>query len=228
MKSLLMTPDNAQKCFEGIKTQTRRIIKPQPISIVSELKEHSSVPGYWIPYSEDKRMVNNNPGSRKNDCGYYCPYRIGEQVYIREIHKFIQGDGKPNDFGVEYKSGQIIWWRDNGGQFNYPIIEKWRSSIHMPEWAARTKPVITNVRVERVQDISEEDAKAEGAVCSWIKGDAFWGDAYNYTSPHSFEPEKIGSTYTLGFRFLWDGIHGEGAWERNEWVWVYDFKKMPE
>ena len=62
--------------------QSRLLIKPQPIADVAELKEHSSIREYWIPYAADRRMVNNNTGNHPNDCGYRCKYIAGERYKI--------------------------------------------------------------------------------------------------------------------------------------------------
>jgi len=221
MKSLIFKPWKAQAIHESnpdIEWQTRRLIKPQPIPIVSELKEHSSAAGYWIPYSEDRRIVNNNPGSRKDDCGYYCPYSIGEQVYIKESFKYIDfclldiGELHPR-VKVEYKADNTQEWVKGDVKTQITIPDKWRPSIFMPAWAARTVVTITGVGAQRVQDISEDDAIAEGLVHN-----AFWD---MWESPlHS---GSLIDWYKTAFKQLWDSMHGPGSWERNDWVWKYSF-----
>jgi hypothetical protein len=81
----------------------------------------------------------------------------------------------------------------------------WRPSIHMPRWASRITLEVVNVRVERVQDISEEDAKAEGV------------------QPINLEA-VAGKGYQFGFRDIWFEIYGIEGWETNPWVWVCEFK----
>lgn len=88
----------------------------------------------------------------------------------------------------------------------------WKPSIHMPRWASRITLEVTGVRVERVRDITEDDARAEGANQDPIDG-----------------PEQGGS-YKLGFWDIWDSINAKRGfgWEVNPWVWVYEFKRVRE
>jgi hypothetical protein len=81
---------------------------------------------------------------------------------------------------------------------------RWRPSIHMPRWASRITIEITDIRVERLQEITEEDAKKEG-----IDG----------------VPTAVGIMYMPAFSRLWDFIHGKDSWNQNPWVWVIEFKK---
>ena len=87
---------------------------------------------------------------------------------------------------------------------------RWRPSIHMPRWASRITLRITNVRVERVQDISEDDARAEGCEpVGWID-----------------ETDVGMSSCREGFSRLWERINGPGAWDENPWVWVLSFERV--
>lgn len=93
---------------------------------------------------------------------------------------------------------------------------KWRPSIHMPRWASRITLDVVDVRVERLQDISEEDAKAEG--CEEITP----GFYRNYLSTD-------GATFysaAMSFQSLWESINGPDSWDANPWVWVVTFKKI--
>jgi hypothetical protein len=90
---------------------------------------------------------------------------------------------------------------------DYPITigsERWRPSIHMPKWAARIWLEITNIRVERLNDISDEDAGKEGV---FPNGDN--------AKPH-----------VKSFFLLWSRLNGAGSWEKNPWVWVIEFKRL--
>jgi hypothetical protein len=99
---------------------------------------------------------------------------------------------------------------------DYPI--DWgrkRPSIHMPKELCRLRLRVEDVRVERVQEISGEDAQAEG-----ITGE----DADEHDSRH----RSPGEVYRLTFRDLWNDIHGDGAWDENPWVWVLEFSRINE
>jgi hypothetical protein len=90
-----------------------------------------------------------------------------------------------------------------------PDDVRWRPSIHMPRWASRITLRITDIRVERLQDISEDDAKAEGV---------------GYKNP-GYLPGTKGN-WIGSFAYLWNKINGPGAWEANPWVWVVAFERV--
>ena len=81
----------------------------------------------------------------------------------------------------------------------------------MPRWASRITLEITNIRVERLQDISEEDAQAEGVIEDYRP---------------DVDPMGLASNYRVAFRELWDSINGPGSWSANPWVWVVEFRRV--
>jgi len=239
MKSFLMTPDNAQKCYLGTKVQTRRLIKPQPDAGLEEFDRYSQIiVGKYHPTKIDRDGIEY-PGEEifgaytsDGEWGWECPYSIGEQVYIRETW---------------FKYGDMVLYRADGEEYidpcstpsggyhescrHHPGCEgcsvepeqiKWRPSIHMPEWAARTIVTITDIRAQRVQDISEDDAIAEGVGVGW-QMNAGWPDYQHIRN--DFVCELTQDTARLSFASLWDSIHGEGSWTKNEWVFAYSFRR---
>jgi hypothetical protein len=150
---ILFSTEMVQAILEGRKIMTRRVIKPQPMESVFDIKEHSGIKGYWIPYTIDKRLVNSNKGNRKNDCGWYCPYgQIGDRLWVRETWDFDCICDNPKCNGVIYKAGYS----------GVIIPRKWRPSIFMPRWASRITLEITNIKVERVSQILNTDVTKEG------------------------------------------------------------------
>lgn len=91
----------------------------------------------------------------------------------------------------------------------------WRPSIHMPRWASRITLEITGIRAEKLQDISAEDAMAEGAKES----------PQPYATMYSFA-EVMRTRYREGFANLWESIYGPGSWDANPWVWVIGFRRV--
>lgn len=96
-----------------------------------------------------------------------------------------------------------------------------RPSIHMPRWASRITLEITGVRVERLQDISEADAKAEGADCLVTDNCT---DASRALLDMPLMED--GNPYRNGYALLWESINGDGSWAANPWVWVIEFKRV--
>lgn len=167
------------------------------------------------------------------DCRGRTQYAPGDRLWVRETWatvntyggpgwaykadgEFIQPEYDGEDFGAgpsfdyEKYPGDYSMWIDDllAGSAGH----RWTPSIHMPRRASRLTLIVSNVRVERLQDISEEDAISEGVECD---SDG-WRD---YLFPHS----QCCSTARNSFCTLWDSINGPGAWEANPWVSVTSF-----
>ena len=196
---ILFTTDNVKAILDGKKTQTRRIMNPQ-------LKDNAGwrglVPLYGFgDYSHGHKYHGH---FRLEEVPEVCPYgQVGDRLWVRETffdNAFFEDD-----------QDNVLYRAD--GEFEEQIPEDyigaaWSPSIHMFKWMARIWLEITKVRVERVQDISEDDAKAEG-----VPGIA----------THKPYPKQ----YRDSFEVLWDSINlKRGSWESNPWVWVIEFEKI--
>jgi len=167
--------------LDGRKTHTRRPMNPQPVGNV-----------LWTAYPECK-----------SDAEHVCPYGPpGDRLWVRETWQTLQiwdhlpPNKVPTDSDIQYPATWDHW------------VSKRRPSIHMPRWASRIALEITGVRVERLQDITEEGAKAEGLI--GIKGseESPW-----FTTPIS------------EFHDLWDSIYrGDCRWDANPWIWDVEFR----
>jgi hypothetical protein len=189
---ILFTSDNAQKVHDGVKTQTRRMVKPQPT-----VNEH----GYfqWTPRSEGHNGVYTYDSFLAE-----CPYGVpGDRLWVREAWADLRGQG----FGVTHAHKGIEDPESKRCREEYGV--KWKPSIHMPRWACRIVLEITEIRVQRVQDCSTEDAIAEGAE-SW-EGECVLR-------------EKRLTKAQLQYAALWDSINGPGSWDANPWVWAITFR----
>lgn len=102
---------------------------------------------------------------------------------------------------------------------------KYHPAIHMPRWASRITLDIVTIKIERLQNIKEHEAKAEGASRRWRPGDPLFKEAEALTGPYNFKPAIIASTRRLGFRLLWDSINAKRgfSWEFNPWVSVITY-----
>jgi hypothetical protein len=141
-----------------------------------------------------------------------CPYgECGDKLWVREVWGFEKRT--EDDPLLE----PVVTYRADQAEHLYPV-KRWRPSIHMPRHLSRITLEVTTVRVERLQDISEADAQAEGITPKWEPGcsgrlmDAFGG--------FSFRPAA--SAYAE----LWEQINGPGSWDANPWVWVIEFKRV--
>jgi len=187
----------------GRKTMTRRVIKPQPVDWDdgSLSWRHSGSPNRPEIIS---RMISK------------CPHgQAGSRLWVKETS---YAPPKPLKDCLGYVADG-----DYPHDCSYRIVP----SIFMPRWASRILLEITEVRVERVQEISEDDARAEGANCTFRKDDALWEQARVLSDAKDWAA-MIGSTYRFGFQLLWDSLNAKRGygWEMNPWVRVISFKEV--
>jgi hypothetical protein len=224
-RPILFNAEMVQAILSGRKTQTRRIMRDQPEVIQPE--DECGVPGYWIPCHAAKMMVRNDMMK------IACPLGMrGDQLWVREAFRMAKSLDRhsPNvvaelSLNAGYKKPWApIQLEADGARtgkwtgFDTPpaVTEpgKLRPSLHMPRWASRIDLLITSVRVERLNDINEEDAKAEG-VAALSHG--FWKHYQPGWTQHQLSAR--GSFVTL-----WKSIYGDESWQANPWVWVIEFK----
>ncbi|HCF3394011.1 hypothetical protein ABZR47_05540 [Pseudomonas aeruginosa] len=202
-RPILFNDQMVRAILEGRKTVTRRVVKPQPDFLGS--------------------MVDPNTPFKTLDAGLHaritCPYgEPGDRLWVREAWAAdAQVDAiAPSDLS----QGEPIWYPADLSvrQTGCSMISKGRvrPSIHMPRWASRILLEITAVRVERLQDISEEQALAEGVR----------GEPCDHTRQACADIGCWGDTAKGAFGFLWESLNGEGSWAENPWVWVVEFKRV--
>lgn len=202
-RPILFSAPIVRAILDGKKTQTRRIVKPQPDF---DPWHHAHIDKLWP-----------------------CPYgQPGDQLWVRETFRL--GANLDNDCPTWSASSCVsvggrlvgpIKYEADGAMLNEDVLNedvlndfggawgKTRVSIHMPRWASRINLLIKSIRVERLNEISEEDAKAEG-----VDGTAIG------------EYGTSNSEYILSFGALWESIHGDNSWQQNPWVWVVEFEVM--
>jgi hypothetical protein len=196
----------------GTKTQTRRVVKPQPpewIWITSmgltafTPPGHFSGRGYWKGVPGDE-----GPGEKFFRMPYGQP---GDRLWVREgwcggVAALPTGEGLVPSLWIDRtKMNRIVYRATSDYGSDQP---PWRPSIHMPRWASRITLELTDVRVQRVQDIREDDAKAEGV------------------DPLLVPPDGGSAPHVEGFRDLWDRINAKRGfgWSANPWCWCLSFK----
>lgn len=211
-RPILFNGEMVRAILDGRKTQTRRIINPAPEMVT----DHSIKPWEGDP-AVLKKLLNQH--------GRKCPFgQVGDRLWVRETHAIVPRTAYAMSTGVQqvlradddhdaavFREG---WERCKPG--------RWRPSIHMPRWASRITLEITDVRVEQLQDISEDDARSEGCNAPLYVTDSRgrWGPPRGETLSSAFPSAKH------WFSSLWESINGAGSWSANPWVWVVEFKKL--
>lgn len=218
MKGILFKSDMIKAIVEGRKTVTRRVIKLPDFP--EKYPEHKQSSEWNIRQGVNIWIAEN---TKINYQEYIKPrYQVGGVVYIKEAWRVLEANGKPNDFAIVYPDGDLKWWRDNAGEMNYPIDEKRRSPLFMPARFARYFIKITDVRAERLQEITEEDAIAEGIEKS------SWG--FNIAPYRSYIHKGVNAGRSLAaaaYMDLWGTINKPPYdWNSNCWVWRYEFMRV--
>jgi len=187
-RPILFSSEMVKAILDGRKTMTRRAVRPQPQS-----------PGVLTRGDGLWRVLGKGEMTRPFTWEAECPFgQPGDQLWVRETHfRFIEISAKGGANKVLYRADHPEWFC------------KWRPSIHMPRWASRITLEITAVRIERVQDITEEDAKKEGVL-----------EVYRYGN---FDGHLRDC-----FHALWDSLNAKRGygWENNPFVWTITFKRI--
>lgn len=186
----------------GTKTQTRRVVKLRVGEVLCSRDRA-------LAATQD-RLIN-------------CPYgQPDDRLWVRESLRFVKVGENLHEHAVYAADGvrvprcpDLAEWCCDGLAFG---LAKSVPSIHMPRWASRITLEVTGVRVERLQDISIEDAKAEGA---WGPDDSIVSKVAEY-----FHVDILAANPLLAYRMLWEQINGPGSWAANPWVWVVEFRRM--
>jgi hypothetical protein len=211
-KPILFSAPMVRAILAGAKTQTRRVVKPQPPTVESVLAKSGSTYSIFRGEHSEHFHVAGPVWAVREAMGrepvFRSPYGYaGERLWVRETFTHIRGngirtwyraDGEPRD-----SKGEILATRAGEA--------RWFPSIYMPRHESRITLEVTGVRVERLQSVTEDDAKAEGV------------------PPMLGAPEPVDPQYRDGFRQLWDGINGTRpgcAWADNPFVWVVSFKRV--
>ena len=141
--------------------------------------------------------------------------RAGDRLWVRETWQHFQNTGqRAAEFQPHQQIPTYCFYRaDESDPRTKPLSGKWRPALLMPRWACRLVLPLVSVRVERVQDITEEDAKAEGF---WRTENGWTDGATGYDVTNA----------RAAFQELWASIYGQASWSANPWVWVAEWKAI--
>lgn len=198
-RPILFSAEMVRAILDGRKTMTRRVVKPQPKDHHWKYNnsyhlEHKLLASKDILWAKFWHTITENP-ERDGIQWSKFPYgQVGDLLWVRETFWLDDGDDQPF-----YKATEP----------SPQIFTKWKPSIFMPRWASRITLEITNVKAERLQDITEDAANKEGV---YIDGTS--SNGHIFTAREHFEG-------------LWDFINGKKyPWLANPWVWVIEFQKV--
>lgn len=244
---ILMSGPLVRAVLSGLKTQTRRPLKIQPGTIIESPVLTRMQPGYpdgtrpiWEADGEpnvassraafgsvgDRLWVRETwkIGSWKPDGRLALDYRagpIGKTPWLRpppaDFEKLIGESFSDCEKGHKLDPERV---RDEGSEWKWDVGEspcRWRPSILMPRWACRTELDLLDVRVQRIQDISEEDAQAEGILSP---------DVHAAMTNVLENASDNGCFYRVAFERAWKEIYGPESWTSNQWVWALTFKRV--
>lgn len=211
-RPILFKDDMIRAILEGRKYQTRRLLKFHPVQ---------PGPGYYFDAYNGGPQWNWWDKNHRQHLGqiFKCRYgKPGDHLWVQEDYgyKIRNVGGTPHEQAV-YRATDpdaVSCYDCNGKE--QPLL--WQPAETMPREASRITLEITNVRAERLQDISEEDALREGV---------------EHDSPHrSYFPTAEGGpafrSAAGAFRRLWQSIYGLDSWDANPWVWVIEFKRIDQ
>lgn len=182
-RPILFSAPMVRAILDWRKTQTRRIVKPE------HLRTSQAV----------DLVLGSLAAARLIEATTYCPYgQLGDRLWVRETFSPTMDGGALYRADPMYdgmKPGDFAW--------------SWKPSIFMPRWASRITLEITAVRVERLRDISDDDAVSEGYYFAPNR------------CPDEFDPAGW-------YESLWESINGPGSWAANPWVWVIEFQRIAQ
>lgn len=205
-RPILFSGPMVRAILEGRKTQTRRVVKPQPpASCYYDINGNQNKACCMFDAPDLPGGVGFCPPTAKSsDHLLPCPYGgPGDRLWVRETWF----DNGADWNGCSDKTpARCVFRADGEFSDHFPedyMHAKWSPSIHMPRWASRITLEVKAVRVERLNDISEDDAIAEGV-----------------------EPSPMCDARDR-FCNLWVSVYGDGSFDANPWVWVVEFERVP-
>lgn len=212
-RPILFSAPMVRALLAGRKTQTRRALNPQPLPF-AEAIEVAPYRGYGRPGVLIARTLDD---VRQMPCGR-VRFRPGDRLWVKETYRFEArwDDARPSEVRV----GSPVYPETAPYEPTPECAGICRPSIFMPRWASRLTLIVTDVRVERLQEISEDDAIAEGISFDTIPDGLIPGGHTSFGFPgYSGFPTAVSA-----YQSLWDSINGAGAWEANPWVVAVSFQ----
>ena len=237
-RPILFSGEMVKAILEGRKTMTRRVVN-KDISNQFDIDVDNTVAAYINQFTGDSC-----------DPVEICPYgEVGDRLWVRETWRVGRREDPYQQYkGVQYKADELC---PENEKDELPVLvlpeardmevsQYWRPSIFMPRWASRILLEVTDVKVEGLQDINEEDAEKEGMPDEYPIAPVYCPNCQGQGTCGAVHPKSLGymeidcpecDTAKKKFKNLWDSINGRGrkpgkAWNDNPWVWVVEFRRV--
>jgi hypothetical protein len=210
-RGIIFSAPMVRALLDGRKTQTRRVIKDRGVlpDFCGGRFDEKNDPeawgwedherGEWITLDQWRRWT-------------FVPYRPGDRLYVREAWRVPRRFDGVRPVDLQVIEGDLRYEADRKGVVTSDVFGRLRPSIHMPRWASRLTLVVTEVKVQRLQEITPEDSIAEGVECKTCA-------AMGQSACHG----RGCFASVNAFRDLWNSIHGSDAWDQNAWVAAISF-----
>ncbi|MEX1841146.1 hypothetical protein KMW40_12045 [Enterobacter cloacae] len=227
-RGMIFNGEMVRAILDGRKTQTRRIVNWRGLSEGLNLNfsglKVGEYPKGWVIESETRSstewLCQPTP----------CPFgAVGDRIWVREtfqgpLFDFEKMEAYQEDSTKFQKPEFCVFKADGTPAPEFFDADEnlrccWRPSIHMPRWASRITLDITNVGVQRLQSISQNDAACEGLIKLPATGRYCLNQGDQYFGGASHDAREV-------YSWLWESIYGEGSWQANPWVWVIEFKRV--
>jgi hypothetical protein len=235
-KPILFSAPMILAILRGEKTMTRRIFKEHPLEgPIDAIFPDGSGKGFVAWWGPGPHTAEKTALLYPGEEGLQSPYGVpGDRLWVRENYRFSSAHDYLRPSLVPF--GDAVEYTADPFEISY-LSGRQRPSIHMPRWVSRITLEITAVKVERLKNITEQDAMAEGCRWTdngprkWLKsGVSFeeankingWNEGFSHTGDTA--RESCYPSAKVSFAALWESINGSGSWFKNPWVWVVGFK----
>lgn len=234
-RPIIFNSSMVKAILEGRKTQTRLVMRRQPDAV--ERFKHAEETTDTDSQYAILRCYNNPKGFKRCNSGWFAnatyktpftEFNVGDQFWVRETFCY----GRIDEWDAEHPDDRRLYVDQDNAFIKHqqPIPKQWclennvdiedvvwKPSIHMPRIASRILLEITKIRIERLNQISSQDAVQEGLLKLPASGRYVVNQGDQYFGAASSNPCEV-------FKWLWESIYGPNLWEMNPWVWVIEFK----
>lgn len=234
-RPILFSAPMVRAVLDGTKTQTRRVVAVAN-SLVNggpPCRREEGVIESWHVLEFDRAWIDNGPSPAGNPGPYlkvpggdesvqrvYSRVQPGDQLWVRETHAVLTLGNKTLCAYRAHSNGDTVDYVDAALDLYSIAVKQWTPAIHMPRYASRITLEVTDVRVQRLRDITEDDALAEGCTGETAK-------QRHYFLNHDFDP--CVPDPRAQFCDLWDSLNRKRpgcAWADNPWVWAITFRRL--